>query len=183
MTSFGHLQLTLERIQAIRSRFEPARAEAQPADASFEQFLNEAQTNAVDRNQVTGLIQNAARQQQLDPALIEAVVQTESGFNPNAVSPAGAQGLMQLMPGTARELGVSDPMDPEQNINGGARYLKQMISRFKSVPLGVAAYNAGPRAVQKHGGVPPYAETTRYVEKVLKRYEANKALDVGGLYE
>lgn len=117
-------------------------------------------------------IDSAAAKHGVDSSLLKAVIQAESGFNPNAVSSAGAQGLMQLMPRTAAGLGVSDPFDPEQNIDAGARYLKGQIDRFGSVEKALAAYNAGPAAVVKYGGVPPFRETQNYVNKVLSYRDA-----------
>lgn len=109
----------------------------------------------------------AARKFALDPALVRALIHAESGFNPKARSPKGAMGLMQLMPGTARMLGVSTAYVPSHNILGGAQYLAGLLARFKNdVALATAAYNAGPEAVQKHAGVPPYAETQVYVQRV-----------------
>jgi soluble lytic murein transglycosylase-like protein len=109
----------------------------------------------------------AAQRHGLDPALLAGLVKQESGFNPNAVSPAGAQGLTQLMPGTAAGLGVSDPLDPAQALEGGAKYLREQLDRFDGdVTRALAAYNAGPGAVQRYGGVPPYAETQNYVRIV-----------------
>lgn len=99
-------------------------------------------------------------------ALFQALVKQESGFNPRAVSPKGAIGYAQLMPGTAAGLGV-DPLDPAQNLDGGARYLLAQLQAFGSMPLALAAYNAGPEAVRKYGGVPPYRETQGYVVSVL----------------
>ncbi|MCA9757496.1 MAG: lytic transglycosylase domain-containing protein [Candidatus Eisenbacteria bacterium] len=122
------------------------------------------------------IVSRTAREFALPESLLKAVVQVESGGNVRAVSPKGAQGLMQLMPGTARELGVSDPFDPEQNVRGGAAYLAKQIERFGDLPRALAAYNAGPGAVQRHGGVPPYRETQRYVSRVLglaKELETN----------
>jgi soluble lytic murein transglycosylase-like protein len=109
----------------------------------------------------------AAKQHGVDPALLAGLVEQESGFNPNAVSPAGARGLTQLMPGTAAGLGVSDPLDPAQALDGGAKYLRQQLDAFGGdIARALAAYNAGPGAVQRFGGVPPYAETQDYVRKV-----------------
>ncbi len=106
----------------------------------------------------------------VDPDLLAAVAWAESGFNPDAVSHAGALGLMQIMPGTASGLGV-DPRDPIQAIDGAARYLRTQLDRFGDPRLALAAYNAGPGAVEKYGGIPPYPETTAYVTKVAGHYE------------
>ena len=112
-------------------------------------------------------INAAAARHKVDPALLAGLIRQESNFNPAAVSPAGARGLTQLMPGTAAGLGVKDSGDPVQAIDGGARYLRQQLDRFGNDPVrALAAYNAGPGAVLRHGGVPPYAETQAYVRKV-----------------
>lgn len=103
----------------------------------------------------------------LDTELILRVIEAESGGDPRAVSPKGAMGLMQLMPETARALGVSDPFDPQQNLEGGIRYLSHLMRRFGDARLALAAYNAGPGTVARYGGVPPFPETQRYLEKVL----------------
>ncbi len=106
--------------------------------------------------------------QNLDPKLVRALIQAESGYNVKAVSNKGAIGLMQLMPDTASELNISNPYDPDQNIKGGTMYLRQMLDHFAGkVELAIAAYNAGPGAVEKHGGIPPFAETRDYVKRVL----------------
>jgi soluble lytic murein transglycosylase-like protein len=120
-----------------------------------------------------------AKAYDLDPALVESVVANESGFNPNATSAAGAAGLMQLMPGTAASLGVRDRYDPAQNLRGGTRYLRSLLDRFGDVELALAAYNAGPGAVERYGGVPPYPQTQRYVRNVMARYRELRAHESG----
>ncbi|MDZ4722886.1 MAG: transglycosylase SLT domain-containing protein [candidate division Zixibacteria bacterium] len=122
------------------------------------------------------IIDEASDATKLDSALIAAVINVESGGNPNAMSPRGAAGLMQLIESTAKELDVKDRLNPRENINGGSRYLRKMLDRFGDLKLALAAYNAGPGAVEKHGGIPPYPETVSYVDKVTKLYHANQTL-------
>lgn len=118
------------------------------------------------------LIDQAASRNGLDPAVLHGLIQQESGFDPSATSSAGASGLTQLMPGTASSLGVADPLNPAESIEGGARYLGQLMTQFGgNTEDALAAYNAGPGAVQQYGGIPPYAETQSYVSKVLGNAE------------
>lgn len=117
------------------------------------------------------LIHELARQHNIEPRLVQAIIRVESNFNPRAVSRAGAQGLMQLMPATAKRYHVEDPFDPRANIEGGLRYLKHLLRHFSGDMRRVlAAYNAGERAVQRYDGIPPYPETRRYVERVMAFY-------------
>lgn len=124
------------------------------------------------------LIAEAAVLYDLSPALIKAIIRTESSFRPSAVSPVGAQGLMQLMPAVAREMGVLNPLDPRENIMGGAKYLRQLLDATRgSLPLALASYNAGPGNVARYKGIPPFKETRSYVKKITTLLERDKAAD------
>lgn len=117
--------------------------------------------------ELDALINRTANQEGVDPALVRAVVRAESDYDPRSLSSAGAMGLMQLMPETARDYNVKNPWDPAQNIRAGTRYLRYLLSRFGDERLAIAAYNAGPGSVTRYGGVPPYRETQHYVTRVL----------------
>jgi soluble lytic murein transglycosylase-like protein len=148
------------------------------AGAHFQSMISEAlsrsgdsgegyASSAIPPAQLEPVIRQSAAAYQVDPSLVKAIIANESGFNPSATSPVGAQGLMQLMPSTAASLGVQNSYDPVQNIQGGTRYLRGLYDRFGDWKLAVAAYNAGPEAVHKYGGVPPYRETQNYVQNVM----------------
>lgn len=146
---------------------------ASPQVASAPARLGRAAAAAAGDTAYAGIIAEAAREHGLDPHLLTEVIRAESGFNPRAVSPAGAKGLMQLMDATARSLGVQDPFDPVQNVRAGARYLARLLERYSGdVRRALAAYNAGPGAVDRHNGVPPYRETQQYVGKILARLDS-----------
>lgn len=123
--------------------------------------------HGADDGKFAPLVQHAAAKYGLDARLIDAVIQAESDYNPRCVSRAGAMGLMQLMPENCRDYGVTDPFDPAQNIDAGVRQLKDLMTRFGRLDLALAAYNAGPGAVRRYGGIPPYPETHAYVRKIL----------------
>lgn len=146
------------------------------ADGSFRPIDPTKGGFQIGRSEPSPLIREqiilAANRAGVDPNLLDALVAAESSYDPAARSHVGAIGLTQLMPGTARELGVTDPSDVVQNLNGGAKYLSQMINRFGGdLQLALAAFNAGPGAVEKFNGVPPYKETQAYVKRILDRYQ------------
>lgn len=163
------LLTTLARIRWIESQVDPATA-ARPEPRK------PSKVPAPFRE----LVERTAHRYGVDPALVDAVIRAESGYDPQATSPAGAAGLMQLMPTTARGLGVSDPYDPAQNVEGGVRYLRGLLDRFGDVQLALAAYNAGPGAVLRYGGLPPYPETRTYVQRVLSAWQRARAGLLGG---
>jgi len=156
---------------ALRSLFGASPTHAQPASDPTSEV--DQTSSAEPPKRFAGIIDNAARQNHLDPALLDAVIRQESGFRPDVVSGAGAVGLTQLMPATARELGVSDPFDPAQNVEGGAKYLRSLLDRYDGrLDLALAAYNAGPAAVDHFGGVPLYRETREYVSSIMAGYRS-----------
>ena len=174
------LDIALQRMNTIENRFQSLASYAQKPDTDFQKILNSTIENkqnptSVSRNEIDNLISKYADKNGLDEDFVKAVINQESGFNPNATSHCGAMGLMQLMPSTAQGLGVKDAYNPEQNIEGGTKYLKGLMDRFgNDKSLALAAYNAGPNAVKKYGGIPPYAETQNYVKKVLSKYDTYK---------
>ena len=161
----GHIKKTFSsffaRIELVPA---PASARAEPAPASA------GGCPPVSREELNKIIQKAAATEGLTPDLLRAIIDKESAFDPCAISSKGALGLMQLMPSTAADLGVADAFDPDQNITGGARFLKQLLTRYGGdLPLALSAYNAGPGRVDKAGGIPLFPETLDYVSGILDR--------------
>jgi soluble lytic murein transglycosylase-like protein len=158
----GRIHVEARRIREIREDRKPAL----PAEAAAEP------TWKTLAGPFVASVERAAREYGVSPALLVAMMRVESAFDPQAVSPKGAVGLMQLMPATADLMSVEDPTDPAQNIDGGARWLRQMLDRFEGdLDLALAAYNAGPETVSRYGGIPPYRETQRYVRAVRRHFE------------
>lgn len=183
----NNLQRVLQRIQEIKEKFNLVSPNYQ---SNFQQLLTEQKeilslpktvlgdktqakkTYSISSSELINLVERLAEKHQMDKNLIKAVISAESDFNQWAVSNKGAKGLMQLMPQTARALGVKNTFDPYQNIDAGIRYLKELIGRFSgNIHLALAAYNAGPGAVEHYGGIPPYKETKGYVQKVIRLWE------------
>jgi soluble lytic murein transglycosylase-like protein len=148
-------------------------SDAASGTAAGSEIAGSAVAGSGGESEYESLIAQAAARNGVDPAILHGLIEQESGFNPSATSSAGAAGLTQLMPGTASSLGVANPLDPAESIEGGARYLGQLMGQFGgNAEDALAAYNAGPGAVQQYGGVPPYSETQSYVAKVLANAES-----------
>jgi soluble lytic murein transglycosylase-like protein len=148
-----------------------------PTSSKFKLFMRERKIfiSKLDSKQFDPIIADASKKYGLEAPLIKAVIKAESDFDPNAISHKGARGLMQIMPMNYRLLNVENPFDPHQSIDAGARYLRDMMDRYNGkLNLSLAAYNAGPGAVDRHGGVPPYQETEEYIERVMRYYERYK---------
>ncbi len=146
-----------------------------PTSPKFKLFMRERRQfiARLDAHHFDPLINDASRKYGIEAPLIKAVIKAESDFDPNAVSRKGARGLMQIMPMNFRLLNVENPFDPQQNIEGGARYLREMLDRYGgNLELALAAYNAGPGAVDRFAGIPPYPETTEYIDRVKKYFQA-----------
>src|ERR1700722_4558217 len=151
----------------------PAADSGLPASASSAAVASVVNSQPAD---LSAVVNAASDRYRLDPDLVNSVIKAESGFNVRAVSPKGAQGLMQLMPGTASQLGVPNAFDPQENVDGGARYLRELLERYNfDLVKALAAYNAGPQRVEQYGGVPPYYETRAYVARVVRDFNKKKA--------
>jgi len=196
---------TANRVQTIEQDFkkildtkaEPVKEAPKKEEPIFEAFLDEIITDKAENKEavelkskidlkaqsanVEELIETFSEKYNIDSDFIKAIIKQESGFNTKATSKKGAMGLMQLMPKTAEALGVVDAYNPSQNIEGGVKYLRQMLDKYdNNLEMALAAYNAGPSAVQKYGGIPPYKETQNYVKTIMNTY--NKVKESGLLW-
>ncbi len=177
LESFQKITARMEEIRGITEKFQPKQQEILPEpkketgfadqlEAKFKELSMEEENGNSNLGDLAGIIRKESAKNHLDPNLVKSVIRAESDFKPSAVSPKGAMGLMQLMPGTAEILGVENPFDPEENIAGGTKFLGDLMKKFGNTDMALAAYNAGPGAVQKYDGIPPYKETKDYVKKV-----------------
>jgi len=155
---------------ALRLAANAADQASRPSAALRDKLRQPFKINKANQRRYSPHIARIAKKYQVDSALVHAVISAESGYNPNAISPKGAQGLMQLMPATAERFGVKNPLDPVANIDGGVRYLRWLLQRFKNIKLAVAAYNAGEGTIDRYGLNIPYQETRVYVFRVINFY-------------
>ncbi|WP_061246935.1 lytic transglycosylase domain-containing protein [Leptospira noguchii] len=181
-----NVQLVLSRIQEIENRF-VKEAPIQSKEQTFDSILKAEREKSISNFEkeksfgkdlkniepsLSKIIHQESEKNNLDPRLVQSVIKAESNFKTDAVSPKGAIGLMQLMPSTANSLGVEDPFDPAENVAGGTKFLSDLLNKYKNLDHALAAYNAGPSAVDRYSGIPPYRETRNYVEKVKKFYSS-----------
>jgi len=156
-----NLEKIISRIGEIESRF------SQRVSSLEGRTIRGDDNYAASQDTFDDLIKEYAQKYQIDHRLAKRLIEAESNFDPDAVSPRGAMGLMQLMPQTCQDLGIKDPFDERENLEGGMRYLRGLLNQFGSLPLALAAYNAGPSRVKEYGGIPPYSETQEFVKKVI----------------
>lgn len=169
-SNFGTLLLD-PRIKQVNANIVKQAPQVSLKNALTEATAVQANTQQTSKAQILNVVSQISKKHGVDEKLVQALIKQESGFNPKAKSKSGAIGLMQLMPATARNLGVKDPYNTVQNVEGGVKYLKSMLNKYNgNVILALAAYNAGPGAVDKYSGVPPYQETQNYVKNILANY-------------
>jgi hypothetical protein len=183
LRSGGEASFEKSLVTAIRADEMPPVDEAAPAVVAVQRVPQQSSRAAhapLDARPFADLIETVALKHGVDPELVHAVVQAESNYQPRAKSPVGARGLMQVMPATAKDLGIKNLYDPHNNLEAGVRYLKFLLARF-DLTRAIAAYNAGPANVRKYGGVPPFEETQNYVKKVSGTYYQKLAAGVRSL--
>ncbi len=169
-SNFGTLLLD-PRIKQVNANIVKQAPQVSLQNALTEATAVQANTQPTSKSQILNVVSQISKKHGVDEKLVQALIKQESGFNPKAKSKSGAIGLMQLMPATAKNLGVKDPYNTVQNVEGGVKYLKSMLNKYNgNVILALAAYNAGPGAVDKYSGVPPYQETQNYVKNILANY-------------
>lgn len=177
----GYIEIPTDQIERFETDTAPAPVKARLSiDPVSKRASAPAQAapqsvTALSRQGLSDVVNGAGERHQIDPDFINSVIRAESGFHQNAVSKKGAQGLMQLMPGTASQLGVSNAFDPHANVDGGTKYLRELLEKYNyDVPKALAAYNAGPQRVDRYHGVPPYYETQSYIARIIRDYNRKK---------
>ena len=181
-SSSGYIEIPTDQIERFEADTAPpvkaspvSASETASAHSSAPSPMSAAQASAISNAELNNVVAGAGQRHQIDPDFINSVIRAESGFHSNAVSKKGAQGLMQLMPGTASELGVANPFDPKSNVDGGTRYLRGLLEKYNYDPVkALAAYNAGAMRVDRYHGVPPYQETRAYVARIIRDYNRKK---------
>lgn len=193
-TASGYIEVPTSEIERFEIDTTPAPAQSKPPSPAPQQAAPRpiTATNTIgtaihsapilDRAAIGQLVNGAGQQNQIDPDFINSVIRAESGFNSRAVSKKGAQGLMQLMPGTASQLGVNNAFDPKSNVEGGTKYLRELLEKYNyDVVKALAAYNAGPQRVEQYHGVPPYYETRAYVARIIRDFNRQKLAENAAL--
>jgi len=179
----GYIEIPTDQIERFERDAAPpptssvavAKTETSPAPRTATPAVTPAQATAITRAELNNMVAGAGERHQIDPDFINSVIRAESGFHSNAVSKKGAQGLMQLMPGTASQLGVANSFDPNSNVEGGTKYLRELLERYNFDPVkALAAYNAGSKRVDQYHGVPPYFETQAYIARIIRDYNRQK---------
>jgi len=187
-SSSGYIEIPTDQIERFEKDTAPPQARSQPTASSsvkplsvssppaVKSLLAPTQTKtALTRQGLNDVITGAGERHQIDPDFINSVIRAESGFHQHAVSKKGAQGLMQLMPGTASQLGVANAFDPNANVEGGTKYLRELLEKYNyDVPKALAAYNAGPKRVDQYHGIPPYYETQAYIARIIRDFNRQK---------
>ena len=185
-SSSGYIEIPTDQIERFEKDTAPPPLKSQPGASPVVKRLSAPAAlksspapapvaTALTRQGLNDVVNGAGERHQIDPDFINSVIRAESGFHQNAVSKKGAQGLMQLMPGTASQLGVTNPFDPHANVEGGTKYLRELLEKYNyDVPKALAAYNAGPKRVDQYRGVPPYYETQAYIARIIRDFNRQK---------